>query len=640
MPLIGTLNDFAPNTTIVSSDVDQNFTDIKTAFNSSAVLTDVAKTITVGHTFTAAQNMAAGTVSAPGIYMNGDTDTGIYQPAANQWAVAVGAALVLLLTTAGAAVTGTLSSTGAFTVDAGGVTVTAGGVTVSAGTTAVQALTATTATFSSAAQATKFTATGTATRWFVAQGADPRFDLDGSRDWAMQTVDADGRFRIYDQTGSTERFTISTAGLVSVPGTLAVTGTSTLTGNVGIGGASSSAVALSITSTLSGGVTQAAASAAATFSSGTTTFGIGVDSKVVTAAAAFTMAEAAAYRARNPTKGSGSTITTAYGLYVESLTQGGTNYAIYTAGTTASQFGGDVEHGGHIRKSDATSSLNISGGTGTTNGSNLNLFGGSHANAGNFLFRSGSTDTMLLNGSGNLGIGTTDIEAWSASAFRAIQLGGRGFIAAPVGAGFQTAVGDNAYFDGSWKYRSTEGASYHLMQGGEHKLFVAASGTVDTAISWTTALTIANSGAATFANGVTVSSGTTAVQALTATTGTFSGNVTIGGTLSVTGTFSPSSLNLGTTTIQDFFTGTMSSVAFGTSGGWQKATGVSLSGVAVGDIVVVTSATLVSGTGYTENETVFKVRVTGANTVDVTAAETGTSWSSVVLDVNYFVIKL
>jgi len=62
-------------------------------------------------------------------------------------------------------------------------------------------------------------ATGATERWFVANGSHPRFDLDGSAGWAMQTVDTDGRFRIYQQsTTSGERLTI----LIN-------------TGNVGIG---------------------------------------------------------------------------------------------------------------------------------------------------------------------------------------------------------------------------------------------------------------------------------------------------------------------------------------------------------------------------------------------------------------------
>lgn len=44
----------------------------------------------------------------------------------------------------------------------------------------------------------------------------------------------------------------------------------------------------------------------------------------------------------------GATIGTVYGLYVDSQTAGGTNWGVYTAGTTPSYFGGNVTIGGSI----------------------------------------------------------------------------------------------------------------------------------------------------------------------------------------------------------------------------------------------------------------------------------------------------
>lgn len=55
MPDIGTLTDFQSLTRIRSSEVDANFEAIKAAFNTSAVLTDVIKTISVSHTWSAKQ---------------------------------------------------------------------------------------------------------------------------------------------------------------------------------------------------------------------------------------------------------------------------------------------------------------------------------------------------------------------------------------------------------------------------------------------------------------------------------------------------------------------------------------------------------------------------------------------------------
>ncbi len=53
MGAIATLISFSPSTKIKSSEVNANFTAIRDAFNATAVLTDVAKTITVSHTISA-----------------------------------------------------------------------------------------------------------------------------------------------------------------------------------------------------------------------------------------------------------------------------------------------------------------------------------------------------------------------------------------------------------------------------------------------------------------------------------------------------------------------------------------------------------------------------------------------------------
>ena len=108
------------------------------------------------------------------------------------------------------------------------------------------------------------------------------------------------------------------------------------------------------------------------------------------------------------------------------------------------------------------------------------------------------------------------------------------------------------------------------------------------------------------------------------------GNTTIGGNLEVTG-----DLDVGYTvtssTVQDVG-------AFSTSGGDYEATGVTLSGVAVGDFVQVISASVESGTGFSADDAVFKVVVTGADTVSVYCKSSDT-WSSVVLDLTFLVVS-
>jgi hypothetical protein len=60
MALIGVLQTLVDGTIITAAQHNSNYADIKTAFNTSAVLTDVAKIVTVTHTWTASQLFSGG----------------------------------------------------------------------------------------------------------------------------------------------------------------------------------------------------------------------------------------------------------------------------------------------------------------------------------------------------------------------------------------------------------------------------------------------------------------------------------------------------------------------------------------------------------------------------------------------------
>jgi len=100
---------------------------------------------------------------------------------------------------------------------------------------------------------------------------------------------------------------------------------------------------------------------------------------------------------------------------------------------------------------------------------------------------------VTIDSSENVGIGMTP-SAWHAN-WTALQLGATGFVGQyQAGATDITALGSNVFSDGAYKYIETDEAVIYKQQNGEHIFDVAASGSANAAISWTTALTINNTG--------------------------------------------------------------------------------------------------------------------------------------------------
>ena len=114
---------------------------------------------------------------------------------------------------------------------------------------------------------------------------------------------------------------------------------------------------------------------------------------------------------------------------------------------------------------------------GANAGSNFSLW--SYSDAGAYV----ATAMKAVRDSGNVifpnnvSVGTTDIEAWNSS-FRAIQLGGNASLmgTTATGAGGYFFLAQNAYYDGAWKYRSTDEASDYYQLSGEHIFNTAVSG--------------------------------------------------------------------------------------------------------------------------------------------------------------------
>ena len=125
----------------------------------------------------------------------------------------------------------------------------------------------------------------------------------------------------------------------------------------------------------------------------------------------------------------------------------------------------------------------------------------------------GSTSAVVLNGSGNLGLGVTP-SAWNGNR-KAFQLSLGGSISAA--ANYYTELRSNSYLDTSAveRYISTNAASYYYLGGGTHAWFNAPSGTAGNAITFTQAMTLDASGNL----GIGTTSPTTRLQVTTGATG-------------------------------------------------------------------------------------------------------------------------
>ena len=113
----------------------------------------------------------------------------------------------------------------------------------------------------------------------------------------------------------------------------------------------------------------------------------------------------------------------------------------------------------------------------------------SQANRNMTLGAAAGANTVNIDSNG-VGVGVTP-ESWQ-TGYKALQIGGRAFIAGHSGS--DNYMGQNAYFNSGWKYIGAEAASFIQQSGGKIQHFVAPSGTADSAISWTNAMTIDNSG--------------------------------------------------------------------------------------------------------------------------------------------------
>ena len=130
----------------------------------------------------------------------------------------------------------------------------------------------------------------------------------------------------------------------------------------------------------------------------------------------------------------------------------------------------------------------------SSTGAGGDLVFGTHSGSGSE--GSQPIERMRIDGIGNVGIGVVPETDWN-TAWVALQVGS-GAIANTI-SGTQTALAHNAKFTTTSsfsgnKYIKTEQASSYVQANGTHAFRVAPSGTANTAITWTDAITIDNSG--------------------------------------------------------------------------------------------------------------------------------------------------
>lgn len=157
-----------------------------------------------------------------------------------------------------------------------------------------------------------------------------------------------------DVAGSSQAGTlVSTGGIFGVA--------ANISGMIGVGGNSVSSNGITVQNTTLSGVNQRGVSAQPVFTSGATSSGVGLFSKPSTVDASFTQVTMAGAYLADATRGAASTITTQYGVFIENMTAGSTNWQVYSAGNTPSYYAGEIRSG---------TTLNLSLGSTTTNGVN------------------------------------------------------------------------------------------------------------------------------------------------------------------------------------------------------------------------------------------------------------------------------
>lgn len=116
---------------------------------------------------------------------------------------------------------------------------------------------------------------------------------------------------------------------------------------------------------------------------------------------------------------------------------------------------------------------------------------GIYSNSDGLILQTGSAPKVVINNSGNIGIGVTP-SSWN-SIFNVLELNGGSIYTYSGNPGLQFVT--NAYFDSvGWKYKNSAAAALYDQASGTHKFYNAPSGTAGGAFSFTETMRITSSG--------------------------------------------------------------------------------------------------------------------------------------------------
>lgn len=101
---------------------------------------------------------------------------------------------------------------------------------------------------------------------------------------------------------------------------------------------------------------------------------------------------------------------------------------------------------------------------------------------------------LIIKADGRIGINNTDIESWNLTNYSAIEFPQSAIMYAQTQTNGYIALSSNTYYDGVWKYKTTNKVANMALNSGGVGFSVAASGTIDTAVTWNSAFGISNEG--------------------------------------------------------------------------------------------------------------------------------------------------